>query len=123
MIVGDYVLVISFFFFSSRRRHTRFKCDWSSDVCSSDLWNARKGRDALTVTWDEGPNAQVSSASISQLLAQRADDKAPVARHDGDADAALASAVSKVSADYELPFLAHATMEPQNCTAQVRADG
>jgi len=92
-------------------------------VVADGYWNARKGRDALTVTWDEGPNAQVSSASISQLLAQRADDKAPVARHDGDADAALASAVSKVSADYELPFLAHATMEPQNCTAQVRADG
>ena len=92
-------------------------------VVADGYWNAKKGRDVLTVTWDEGPNAQVSSASISQLLAQRADDKAPTARHDGDPDAALASAASRVSADYELPFLAHATMEPQNCTAHVRADG
>src|SRR5260370_21016375 len=122
MIVGDYVLVISFFFFSSRRRHTRFKCDWSSDVCSSDLWNAKKGRDVLTVTWDEGPNAQVSSASISQLLAQRADDTAPTARHDGDPDTALARAASPSSAHYELPLLAHATMEPQNSTATRHTD-
>ncbi len=92
-------------------------------VVGDGYWPAKQGRDALQVTWDEGPSAQVSSASISQLLAQRADDKAPTARHDGDPDAALASAASKVSADYELPFLAHATMEPQNCTAHVRADG
>src|SRR5260370_10828509 len=67
-------------------------------VVADGYWNARKGRDALTVTREEGPNAQLSSASISQLLAQRAYDKAPVARHDGDAAAPLASAASKATA-------------------------
>src|SRR3989449_5629034 len=113
------------FFFSSRRRHTRCSRDWSSDVCSSDLgyWPAKKGRDALEITWDEGPNAGVSSASISQLFAQRAEQPGAVARHDGAPDAALPAAPTKLDAAYELPFLAHATMEPMNCTAHVRADG
>jgi len=68
-------------------------------VVADGYWNAKKGRDALTVTWDEGPSAQVSSASISQLLAQRADDKAPAARHDGDPAAALATDGTLVTAD------------------------
>src|SRR5260370_9126586 len=92
-------------------------------VVADGYWNAKKGRDVLTVTWDEGPNAQVSSASISQLLAQRADDKAPTARHDGNPHPAPPIPPSRVPPYYAPPFLAHATMEPQNCTAHVRADG
>ena len=92
-------------------------------VVADGYWNAKKGRDALEVQWDDGPNAQVTSASISQLFAEKAAQSGAQARHDGDPDAALASAASKLEAGYELPFLAHATMEPMNCTAHVRADG
>jgi isoquinoline 1-oxidoreductase subunit beta len=91
-------------------------------VVADGYWNAKKGRDALEVTWDDGSNAQVSSAGISQLLAETAQKPGAQARHDGDPDAALAGAANKVDATYELPFLAHATMEPMNCTAHVRAD-
>ena len=86
-------------------------------------WNAKKGRDALEIEWDEGPNAHVSSATISKLLAKRLGQPGASARHDGDPDAAFDKAASRLEADYELPFLAHATMEPMNCTAHVRADG
>ena len=92
-------------------------------VVGDGYWPAKQGRDALKVTWDEGPVAQVSSASISSLFAQRATQDGAVARHDGDAVAALAAAAQRVEAVYEMPFLAHATMEPMNCTAHVRADG
>src|SRR6059036_3556955 len=92
-------------------------------VVADGYWPAKKGRDALTVTWDEGPNAGVSSATIAQLLEQRTDQAGAVARHDGDPDAGLAAAATKVDAVYDAPFLAHATMEPMNCTAHVRADG
>jgi isoquinoline 1-oxidoreductase beta subunit len=92
-------------------------------VVADGYWPAKKGRDALEITWDEGPNAAVSSTTISQLFAQRAEQPGAVARHDGAPDAALPAAPTKVDAVYELPFLAHATMEPMNCTAHVRADG
>src|SRR6184192_3371481 len=92
-------------------------------VVADGYWPAKKGRDALDVSWDEGPNAQVSSASIAQLFAQRAEQAGAVARHDGDPSGTLASSASKIDAAYDLPFLAHATMEPMNCTAHVRADG
>ena len=92
-------------------------------VVADGYWNAKKGRDALDVKWDDGPNAQVSSASISQLLTQTAQKPGAQARHDGDPDGALSGSANKVEAAYELPFLAHATMEPMNCTAHVRADG
>src|SRR5207247_7776509 len=86
-------------------------------------WAAKKGRDALTITWDEGANAAVTSATIAALLQQRAEQPGAVARHDGDPDAGMSTAATKVDAAYDLPFLAHATMEPMNCTAHVRADG
>jgi len=92
-------------------------------VLGNGYWPAKQGRDALKVIWDEGPVAQVSSASISSLFAQRATQDCAVARHDGDAVAALAGAAQRVEAVYEMPFLAHATMEPMNCTAHVRAGG
>jgi isoquinoline 1-oxidoreductase beta subunit len=65
----------------------------------------------------------VTSASISQQLSEAAAKPGAQARHDGDPDGALAGAASKVDAAYELPLLAHATMEPMNCTAHVREDG
>ena len=92
-------------------------------VVASGYWPARQGREALKVEWDEGPVATVSSASISQLFAERAGQPGVVAKHNGDPEGGLGSAATKVEADYEMPFLAHATMEPMNATAHVRADG
>ena len=92
-------------------------------VVGDGYWPAKKGRDALEITWDEGPTAAVSSATISQLFAKNAEQPGVQARHDGDAAAALGSAALNLGAVYELPFLAHTTMEPMNCTAHVRADG
>jgi isoquinoline 1-oxidoreductase beta subunit len=91
-------------------------------VVADGYWPALTGRAALEVVWDEGPNAGVSSAGISRLLADRAERPGARARHDGNPDAAL-SGGRRVDAVYQTPFLAHATMEPMNCTAHVRADG
>src|SRR2546426_6245854 len=63
-------------------------------VVADGYWSAEKGRDALTVTWDEGPTASVSSASISELFGQKAGQTGAVARHDGDAQGALPGAAT-----------------------------
>jgi isoquinoline 1-oxidoreductase beta subunit len=91
-------------------------------VIADNTWNAMEGRRALDVKWDEGPNAQVTSAEISKQLAAAATQPVPVARKEGDVEAGLAGAATKIEVDYEVPFLAHATMEPMNCTAYARAD-
>ena len=91
-------------------------------VVADNTWTAMEGRRELAVKWEEGPNANVNSESISKLFAQRAAQPGVVARKDGDPAAALDGAATRIEAVYEVPFLAHATMEPQNCTAHVRAD-
>lgn len=91
-------------------------------VIADDFWSAKKGRDALSVTWDAGPHADLSSARISTLLRELVERPGLVARSDGDATAAIAAAARRVEAAYEVPYLAHAPMEPLNCTADVRAD-
>ena len=92
-------------------------------VAADSWWRARKARDVLAIEWDAGPNAALNDAKISQTLRKGAAGPGRVARSDGDAAAAIKSAARVVRADYELPLLAHATLEPQNCTADVRADG
>jgi isoquinoline 1-oxidoreductase beta subunit len=88
------------------------------------FWQARQARDALKVSWDDGPNARLDTPGIFRTLAQAAQPGAGIAvRSDGDAAAAIAGAKHKLRAVYRLPLLAHATLEPQNCTADVRADG
>ena len=91
-------------------------------VIADNTWNAMEGRRALQVKWDEGPNAELTSAQISKQLSDAAARPGYPARKDGDVEAGLAGAASKFEVDYEVPFLAHATMEPMNCTAHVRAD-
>jgi isoquinoline 1-oxidoreductase subunit beta len=91
-------------------------------VIADNTWTAMQGRKALEVKWDEGPNAGVTSASISKLLADGALRPGYAARKQGDVEAGLRGAAQKIEAEYEVPFLAHATMEPQNCTAHVRGD-
>jgi isoquinoline 1-oxidoreductase beta subunit len=92
-------------------------------VVADNTWSAMEGRRALQISWDEGPNATNSSDAIRKLYLAAAEKPGAIARKDGDADAALASAAKKVEAAYEVPFLAHATMEPMNCAADVRTDG
>lgn len=83
---------------------------------------ALQGRRALEIEWDHGPHANESSESLRQQFEALTQKPGKAIRSDGDADAALAGATKKTEAVYELPFLAHATMEPMNCTVDVRAD-
>lgn len=92
-------------------------------VVATDFWSALKGRDALKVRWDEGPYAGLSSARISRMFRAAVQQPAAVARSEGDVDRAFRTLRKKVEATYELPYLAHATPEPMNCTAHVRPDG
>jgi len=92
-------------------------------VVADNTWSAMEGRRALEIVWDEGPNAKNSSDAIRKLYHERLEHTGAIARKEGDAEAELTGAAKKVEAVYEVPFLAHATMEPMNCTADVRADG
>ena len=93
-------------------------------VVADSWWRAKRAADALRVSWDDRGNGQVSSGSIAEFVRSGLDaDVAQVGRADGDATAAMASAVKQIEADYTVPFLAHTTMEPQTCTAHVHADG
>jgi isoquinoline 1-oxidoreductase beta subunit len=93
-------------------------------VVADHFWQARQARDAVKIEWDAGPNAKLNNAAIrAQLKKAIAADAGQSALAVGDAAAALKSAPKKINAVYELPMLAHATLEPQNCTADVKADG
>jgi isoquinoline 1-oxidoreductase subunit beta len=91
-------------------------------VVANSYWAAKKGREALQITYDNGPNAQLSSAEITRIYAESAKQPGPIARKEGDATDALGRVTRTVDAVYEVPFLAHSTMEPMNCTAHVRKD-
>ena len=92
-------------------------------VVAESWWQAKQAADALPVTWNEGDNGHVSSNSIRKLLREGLGAAhAVVVRNDGDIAGGLAGAVKRIDADYAVPYLAHATMEPQNCTASVTAD-
>ena len=92
-------------------------------VVADGYWPATMGIRALNIQWDEGKGAAISSETISKHFHALSEQPGAVARSDGDAEAALKSAARVIEAVYEVPFLAHATMEPQNCTAHVRKDG
>lgn len=90
-------------------------------VVSNSWWRAKKNLEALTIEWNEGANANLDSAAISKQLATDLEKtSASGFRNVGDADAQLKMATKKIDAIYEVPFLAHAAMEPINCTAQVK---
>jgi len=92
-------------------------------VVADSWWQAKQAIDALPVTWDEGHNGKVASADIAELLrGGLATSEAAVVRKDGDVEAALAKATKRIEAEYAAPYLAHATMEPMNCTAHVTAE-
>jgi isoquinoline 1-oxidoreductase subunit beta len=91
-------------------------------VVADNYWSASRGAQALDVTWDEGPLAKLTTTEILTRYKELAQKPGKVARNDGDADAAIANSKS-FERTFEAPFLAHATMEPMNCTADYRADG
>ena len=92
-------------------------------VVADHMGAAKKGLAALDIEWDEGPHAKLSTDDIAAELEQATLKPGPVAQNIGDVDKALASAATKVEAIYQAPFLAHAAMEPMNCTVHVRKDG
>jgi len=91
-------------------------------VVGEHMWAAKRGLEALKIEWNEGPNAAVSSAQIWEDLRSASARSGAVAKSTGNVDQAL-SRGERLEAAYELPFLAHATMEPMNCTVQLRPDG
>jgi isoquinoline 1-oxidoreductase beta subunit len=92
-------------------------------VLAADFWSAKKGRDALTVEWDESSAFKQSSADIMADYRKLAEQPGTVARNQGDAAGALAGAARTLEAAYEFPYLAHAAMEPMNCVVRLDADG
>ncbi|AKJ30268.1 xanthine dehydrogenase family protein molybdopterin-binding subunit [Caldimonas brevitalea] len=92
-------------------------------VVADHMWAAKQGLAALAPTWDDGPHAGFSNATLVADMEAASQRPGAVARQDGNAAKAQASAAKRLSAVYQMPFLAHATMEPVNCTVDVRADG
>ena len=91
-------------------------------VLADGFWAAKSGRDALQIEWDLGAHAALSSAGVSDMLATAADQADALSRDEGNVRDAAANSALAVDALYEAPYLAHACMEPMNCTAHVRDD-
>ena len=92
-------------------------------VIAKNTWAAMKGREALKITWDEGPNAAYDSDTFRVALVKASQEPGKVVRNNGDVDAAMAKAVRRVSADYYVPHLVQAPMETPAAIADVKADG
>jgi isoquinoline 1-oxidoreductase beta subunit len=91
-------------------------------VVADSFWAAKKGRDALVVEWDEGPGATIDTDVLEADYERLARTPGAPALRRGDADAALATAARRVSAKYDMPYLAHAPMEPLNCLVSLGPD-
>jgi isoquinoline 1-oxidoreductase beta subunit len=89
-------------------------------VLADGYWPAKKGRDALVIKWDNGPNAGLSSEGVTKMLTAATQQEGKVARNEGNVGAV--SAAKTLEAVYEAPYLAHACMEPMNATAWVKKD-
>src|ERR1700722_16212260 len=90
-------------------------------VVGDHMWAAKKGLDALDITWNEGANAAISSKDIWENLRAASEKDGAVAKSEGDISKGLAAG-EKLEASFELPFLAHAAMEPLNATVHVKPD-
>jgi isoquinoline 1-oxidoreductase beta subunit len=92
-------------------------------VVADHMGAAKKALAALLIEWDDGPHAKLSTDDIVRELEKATLNAGAVAQDTGNVGTAMASAVTKVEAAYQVPFLAHATMEPMNCTVHLRKDG
>ena len=90
-------------------------------VVGDTMWSAMKGLAALDITWDEGPNAAVNSAQIWEHLRAASKQAGAVAKTEGDVKKAFDEG-ERIEAEYEMPFLAHAVLEPINCTIHLTKD-
>lgn len=91
-------------------------------VAASGFWPAKTARELLEIEWEEGPGAAISTAKMREDYRALAKTKGLAARKDGDAAAALKGAQKAISAEYEVPYLAHAAMEPLNVVVDLKAD-
>lgn len=89
-------------------------------VVADHMGAAKKGLEAAAITWDDGPHSKVNNADIVKQLEEASRKPGAVARNDGDAGKALAAATQRIDAIYQVPFLAHAAMEPMNCTVHLQ---
>ena len=92
-------------------------------VVADDFWSAKKGRDALTVDWEKGPNAALESSKLLEEYLALSKTPGSTAKAEGDVAAALSRAAKTVAATYTVPYLAHAPMEPLNCTVRKTPGG
>jgi isoquinoline 1-oxidoreductase beta subunit len=92
-------------------------------VVADGFWAAKLGRQALEIVWDEGPHAKLDSKTQGEEYAELARKPGAIARQEGNTAQALEKAQKRLKATYDLPYLAHATMEPLNAVADVRPDG
>ncbi|MBV7525709.1 MULTISPECIES: xanthine dehydrogenase family protein molybdopterin-binding subunit [Pseudomonas] len=91
-------------------------------VIADHFWAAKLGRDALKIEWNPGPNAGLDSQALLENFRKLATTPGLNAGQAGDAQAALAKAVKKIDVEYSVPYLAHAPMEPLNCTVSITKD-
>lgn len=91
-------------------------------VVADSFWAAKKGRDALEIDWDIPPASRVDSDALVAEYTRLARTPGAKVRREGDADAALATAARRLSAEYDMPYLAHAPMEPLNCLVRISGD-
>jgi isoquinoline 1-oxidoreductase beta subunit len=91
-------------------------------VIAKNFWSAKKGRDALQVTWDDAHAEKRSSDALMAEYRRLADQPAASARKDGDAAGAIQGAAKRLSASYEFPYLAHAPMEPLDAVVKLTGD-
>jgi len=92
-------------------------------VIAERFWPAKVGRDKLVVEWDLGPNAGLSTEQMTRDFAEQAKSPGVVAKKTGDPEGALKTAAKTITAEYDVPYLAHAMMEPLNCVVDLHADG
>jgi isoquinoline 1-oxidoreductase beta subunit len=92
-------------------------------VVGKHFWAAKQGREALVVEWDDGAGKSLSTAGMREDYRKLAATPGKTAKSAGDVDAALKGAPGAIEAEYEVPFLAHAPMEPLNCTVSIGKDG
>lgn len=92
-------------------------------VVADHMGAAKKGLEALVIEWDDGPHAKLSTKDIVDELEKATLNAGVVAQNVGNVGTAMAGAATRVESTYQVPFLAHATMEPMNCTVHVRRDG
>ena len=91
-------------------------------VCATTFPAAQKGKEALQVKWDKGPHSGLDGETLEKIYLEHLKQPGVTARNEGDSKNGLQQAAQKIEATYVLPYLAHVTMEPMNCTAWIRSD-